>query len=83
VPIEIGSGAARLLALAMLCAAPGGCLTGQPFLQQGNATSAEIVYSGDVASAEAVARRHCASYERTARLIETGGGIAYFACDSR
>lgn len=58
-----------------------GCLNQRPFLQGGDATSAQIMYSGDVSNAVPVARQHCAGYARVPRLVDTTPGSAYFACD--
>ena len=60
-----------------------GCLSPKPLLRAGDATSAEIMYSGDVADALPLARQHCAEYGRVARLVDTAPQMAYFACDSR
>ena len=72
----------------LLCCAtigPGlcGCLSEKPLLRAGDATSAEVMYSGDVADALALARQHCAGYGRVARLVDTAPQMAYFACDPR
>ena len=58
-----------------------GCLSQRPFLQSGDITTAEVVYSGDIANAVPVAKQHCASHARVPRLVDTTPGIAYFACD--
>ena len=58
-----------------------GCLEQRSFLRSGNATSAEIMYSGDVAQALPVAKQHCAGYGRVPRLVDTTPDVAYFACD--
>jgi hypothetical protein len=74
----------RLPALLGLCAAIAalpGCLGQQPVLKAGDATSAEVMYSGDVANALPLAKQHCAGYERVPRLVDTIPGIAYFACE--
>ena len=70
--------AALLLFLPLL-----GCLERDAFLQEGNANSAQVMYSGDVANALPVAKQHCAGYGRAPRLVDTAPGIAYFACDGR
>jgi hypothetical protein len=62
-------------------AALAGCLEQRTFLRSGDATSAEVMYSGDVANALPIAKQHCASYARVPRLVDTAPGIAYFACD--
>jgi hypothetical protein len=59
-----------------------GCLNQRPVLQAGDATSAQIMYSGDVSNAERVARQHCAGYARVPRLVDTAPGIAYYACEA-
>jgi len=76
-------GAVRLLGVSVVAAVLSGCLTSQPFLQQGDASSAEIVYSGDLAKTLPIASRHCASYERVARLVDASPWLAYYACDRR
>ena len=58
-----------------------GCLNQRPVLQAGDATSAQVMYSGDVANAVPIARQHCAGYARVPRLVDTTPGVAYFACD--
>jgi len=75
--------AARLLGLSIAGAALGGCPTAQPLLQNGNASSVEVVYSGDLASTLPIASRHCTSYERVARLVDSTPWLAYYACDRR
>jgi hypothetical protein len=76
--------AVRFLGFTVVGAALSGCPTPQPLLQNGDASSAEIGYSGgDVASTLPIASRHCASYERVARLVDTSPWVAYYACDSR
>jgi len=70
--------AALLLFLPLL-----GCLERGALLKEGDANSAQVMYSGDVANALPVARQHCASYGRVPRLVDTVPGIAYFACDGR
>ena len=75
--------AVRLVGLTAVGAVLGGCPTSQPILQNGDASSAEIVYSGEVASTLPIASRHCASYERVARLVDSTPWLAYYACDRR
>ena len=60
-----------------------GCLERSAFLRDGNASSARIMYSGDIASALPVAKQHCAAYGRVPRLVDTAPDIAYVACDER
>ena len=76
-------GLTAALSISVMSAGLCGCLSQKPFLQAGDAASAEIMYSGDVANALPIARQHCAGYNRTPRLVETTPGIAYFACDPR
>ena len=59
-----------------------GCLDQKSFLDKGDASSAEVLYPGDVAGALTIAKEHCAGYGRVARLVDTIPGKAYFACDS-
>ena len=66
--------AAMVLLWGAACSGP------QPFLLQGDASSAEIGYSGDVAGAMPVARRHCAQFERVPHLLEAQQNIAFFDC---
>ena len=76
--------AARLLGLSIVGALLGGCPTSEPVLLNGDTTSAEVGYTGgDVASTLPLASRHCASYERAARLVDKTPWVAYYACDSR
>jgi hypothetical protein len=70
-----------LLCVCMLSASMIGCLEQHSFLRSGNATSAEIMYSGDVAHAVPIAKQHCAGYGRVPRLVDTAPGVAYYACD--
>ena len=53
----------------------------QPLLHAGDATSAEVNYSGDIANALPIAKLHCAAYGRVPRLVDRVPGTAYFACD--
>ena len=66
-----------LCAVLALC----GCLGQQPLLHKGDATSAEILYSGDIANAVPLAKQHCAGYLKVPRLVDTTPGIAFFSCD--
>jgi hypothetical protein len=70
-----------LLCVFATAAGLAGCLSQRPFLQSGDTTTAEVVYSGDIANAVPVAKQHCASHARVPRLVDTTPGIAYFACD--
>jgi hypothetical protein len=70
-----------LLCVCILSASMIGCLEQHSFLRSGNATSAEIMYSGDVAHAVPIAKQHCAGYGRVPRLVDTAPGVAYYVCD--
>lgn len=72
---------AHFLCLLGLSAGLTGCLEQHSFLRSGNATSAEIMYSGDVTRALPIAKQHCAAYGRVPRLVDTSPDVAYFACD--
>jgi hypothetical protein len=74
---------ATFVCLAGIGTALCGCLGQKPLLQAGDATSAEIMYSGDIDDARSLARQHCAEYNRVPRLVETAPQMAYFACDPR
>ena len=70
-----------LSAALCICVLLAGCLEQRSFLRTGNATSAEVMYSGDVTHALPIAKQHCAGYGRVPRLVDTAPGIAYFDCD--
>jgi hypothetical protein len=76
-------GTVRLLGFSILGAVLSGCQSPQPILQNGDEKSAEVLYSGDIAGTLPIASRHCASYERVARLAESSPWVAYYACDRR
>ena len=70
---------ARLLcagaaAVVFACAGP------NPWVREGDANSVEISYAGDIDRAWPLARRHCARFERVARLADPGLDIAVFDC---
>jgi hypothetical protein len=46
----------------------------------GDARSVEIGYSGNLDEAAVLARRHCAQYEREARLADKTIDTAFFDC---
>jgi hypothetical protein len=70
-----------LLVVLLLCAASASACTGpKPFLLQGNASSAQVGYSGDIDGATLVARQHCAQYERVPRFLEAQENVAFFDC---
>jgi hypothetical protein len=56
------------------------CTGPKPFLLQGDASSAQVGYSGDVESATLVAKQHCARYERVPRFLEAQEDVAFFDC---
>jgi hypothetical protein len=56
------------------------CTGAKPFLLQGNASSAQVGYSGNLDAATLVARQHCAQYERVPRFLEAEENIAFFDC---
>jgi len=73
--------AGRLLFFALLFGALGSACTGpKPFLLQGNASSAQVGYSGDIEGATLVARQHCAQYERVPHFLEAEENVAFFDC---
>lgn len=72
-----------MLALAALGTALAGCMTSHAFVRDGDADSVSVGYGRDVAAAWSLARKHCAQFDRTPRLIDTGLNIADFKCDSR
>jgi hypothetical protein len=74
-------GLPALLCIAGLAAALAGCLEQRSVLRSGDATTAEVMYSGDVAHAVPIAKQHCAGYGRVPRLVDTSPGSAYFVCD--
>ena len=74
-------GLLALLCIFGLSAGMAGCLEQRSFLRSGDATSAEIMFSGDVAHALPIAKQHCAGHGRVPRLVDTAPDIAYFACD--
>ncbi len=73
----------RAVAACLIALAGAGCMTSQPFIDEGDANHAEVDYSGDVAAATAVAQRHCAEFNRVARYTGSSGDHAYFACEAR
>lgn len=70
----------RLFALIVLGGLTTACEGPKPFLIQGDASSAEVGYSGNVESAPAVAKQHCAQYERVPRFLEAQENVAFFDC---
>lgn len=57
------------------------CTGPKPFLLQGDASSAQVGYTGgNIESATLVAKQHCARYERVPRFLEAGENIAFFDC---
>lgn len=73
--------AGRLVFFALLLGALGpACAGPKPFLLQGDASSAQVGYSGDIDAATPVARQHCAQYERVPRFLEAEENVAFFDC---
>ncbi len=56
------------------------CTGPTPFLLQGDASSAQVGYTGDKEGATLVAKRHCAQYERVPRFLEAEENVAFFDC---
>jgi hypothetical protein len=56
------------------------CAGPKPFLLQGDASSAQIGYAGNIESATLVAKQHCARYERVPKFLEAQENIAFFDC---
>jgi hypothetical protein len=56
------------------------CAGPKPFLLQGDASSAQVGYSGDVERAALVAKQHCAQFERVPRFLEAEENVAFFDC---
>ena len=69
-----------LAAATAVVGALSGCTAPHPAIRNGDASSVEISYGGDVASALPVARRHCAQFERVPRLVDPGIDVAVFDC---
>lgn len=85
-----GEQAKRAVRIAALCAAlatVAGCGTGfmteEPYLVSGDINNAEVRVESARALADNIAERHCAQYNRTARLIGKGPDTAYYECDVR
>jgi len=66
--------------LAIAAAIFAGACSGHAYLSEGDQKSATVGYSGNLDDATAVARRHCAGYERVARLSAKTVDTAYFDC---
>ncbi len=47
---------------------------------QGDASSAQVGYAGDIEGATLVAKQHCARYERVPKFLEAQENIAFFDC---
>ena len=56
------------------------CTGPKPFLMQGDASSAQVGYAGDIEGATLVAKQHCARYERVPKFLEAQENIAFFDC---
>jgi hypothetical protein len=68
---------------AALIAPLAGCNGPHPFVRDGDSTSVDVYYSGDVATAWPVARAHCARYERVPQYVDAALGLASFKCVPR
>lgn len=75
-----GMGVRRIPVVLMAVIAGVACTGPKPFLLQGDASSAQVGYSGSIEDATLVAKQHCAQYERVPRFLETGENIAFFDC---
>jgi hypothetical protein len=56
------------------------CTGPTPILLQGDASSAQVGYYGEIDGATVVARRHCAQYERVPRFLDADQNVAFFDC---
>jgi len=73
--------ASRRVLLLVLASGVGAACTGpKPFLLQGDASSAQVGYAGDIEGATLVAKQHCARYERVPKFLEAQENIAFFDC---
>jgi hypothetical protein len=78
--------AMRIAALCALLSSAAGCGTGlteEPYLKSGDINGADVAVESNFALANNVADRHCAQYNRTARLIGKGADEAFYECDER
>jgi len=81
--------AKRAMRIALLCAmlsATAGCgsgMTEEPYLKSGDINGADVAVETNFALANNIAERHCAQYNRTARLIGRGADEAFYECDRR
>ena len=57
-----------------------GCTAPKPFLLQGDASAAQVGFTGDIDAAALVAKQHCARYERVPRFLEAEENVAFFDC---
>ena len=69
-----------ILFLVLVASFDAGCTGPKPYLLQGDASSAQVGYSGDVESAALIAKQHCARFERVPRFLEAQENIAFFDC---
>lgn len=74
-------------ALALAVAASGvvlaACSGPHPAVVEGDATSVEVRYAGDVGTTLPLAKEYCARYERVPRLVDPGLDIAIYDCATR
>jgi hypothetical protein len=60
-----------------------GCNGPHPFVRDGDSTSVDVIYAGDVAEALPLATKHCAQYERVPQYVDAVLGVASFKCVPR
>jgi hypothetical protein len=70
----------RQIAVLILAGSGLACEGPKPFLVQGNASSVQVGYAGNIESATLVAKQHCAQYERVPKFLEAQEDIAFFDC---
>ena len=58
----------------------GACNGPHPFVREGDSSSVNVIYSGDVSDAWPVAKQHCAQYERVPQYVDAALGVASFRC---
>jgi hypothetical protein len=75
--------ASLALLSAALIAPLAACNGPHPFVREGDSTSVDVIYAGDVAEALPVATKHCAQYERVPQYVDAVLGVASFKCVRR
>jgi hypothetical protein len=76
----LGRAACRQTIVLILSGLGIACEGPKPFLIQGDASSAQVGYAGNIESASLVAKQHCAQYERVPKFLEAQEDIAFFDC---